>query len=138
MQSQSSILSFCGGRRTFRVTDISLERNSKARGYRGGSVVNSIQRVESSCCFCKGPEFNSQHLHGGSQPSVIPAPRDPTTPPPASPKIAEYIWLHRHTSRQLPPHCPPPPPPPLPRTQNHFKRNLRAVTDNPVFQLARS
>lgn len=40
---QSSILSIGGGRRTFKATDISLERNSKARGYRGSSVVNSTR-----------------------------------------------------------------------------------------------
>ena len=33
-------------------------------GWRDGSVVKSI------ACNSKGPEFNSQQLHGGSQPSV--------------------------------------------------------------------
>ena len=35
------------------------------RGWRDGSVVKSI------ACSSKGPEFNSQQPHGGSQPSVM-------------------------------------------------------------------
>jgi hypothetical protein len=34
-------------------------------GWRDGSGVKSTD------CFSKGPEFKSQQLHGGSQPSVI-------------------------------------------------------------------
>jgi hypothetical protein len=34
-------------------------------GWRDGSVVKSTD------CSCKGPEFNSQQPHGGSQPSVM-------------------------------------------------------------------
>lgn len=40
-----------------------------------GSVVRSI------CCSCRGPEFDSQHLRDGSQPSVTPVPEDLTLPP---------------------------------------------------------
>lgn len=32
--------------------------------------------VKSTDCSFRGPEFNSQHLHGGSQPSVSPGPED--------------------------------------------------------------
>jgi hypothetical protein len=32
--------------------------------------------VGSTCCSCKGPGFNSQHLHGGLNLSVTPVPRD--------------------------------------------------------------
>jgi len=35
------------------------------RGWRDGSVVKSTD------CSSRGPEFNSQQPHGGSQPSVI-------------------------------------------------------------------
>ncbi|CAO2640768.1 hypothetical protein LEMLEM_LOCUS25486 [Lemmus lemmus] len=35
------------------------------RGWRDGSVVKRI------ACSSKGPEFNSQQPHGGSQPSVM-------------------------------------------------------------------
>jgi hypothetical protein len=35
------------------------------RGWRGGSAVKS------SDCSSRGPEFNSQQPHGGSQPSVM-------------------------------------------------------------------
>jgi hypothetical protein len=34
-------------------------------GWRDGSAVKSTD------CSSKGPEFNSQQLHGGSQPSVM-------------------------------------------------------------------
>jgi hypothetical protein len=33
--------------------------------------------VKSTGCSCGEPRFNSQHPHGGSQPSVIPVPWDP-------------------------------------------------------------
>ena len=36
-----------------------------AQGWRDGSVVKS------SDCSSRGPKFNSQHPHGGSQPSVM-------------------------------------------------------------------
>ena len=32
--------------------------------------------VKSAGCSCKEPRFNSQHPHGGSQPSITPAPGD--------------------------------------------------------------
>jgi len=34
-------------------------------GWKDGSVVKSTG------CSCRGPEFNSQQPHGGSQPSVM-------------------------------------------------------------------
>lgn len=34
--------------------------------------------VTRSSCSSKGSRFNSQHPHGGSQPSVTPVLRDPT------------------------------------------------------------
>jgi hypothetical protein len=34
-----------------------------------------ISVVKSTGCSCREPEFNSQQLHGGSQPSVTPVPR---------------------------------------------------------------
>jgi hypothetical protein len=37
-------------------------------GWRGGSVV------ESTNCSSRGPEFNSQQPHGGSQPPVMGSP----------------------------------------------------------------
>jgi hypothetical protein len=37
-------------------------------------VCDSV--VKSTGCFSRGPEFDSQHLHGGSQPSVAPVPGD--------------------------------------------------------------
>jgi hypothetical protein len=30
-----------------------------------------VQRVKSTDCSSRGPEFNSQQSHGGSQPSVM-------------------------------------------------------------------
>ena len=42
-----------------------LENKSKDEDWRDGSVVKSI------ACSSKGPEFNSQQPHGGSQPSVM-------------------------------------------------------------------
>jgi hypothetical protein len=39
-------------------------KNSRL-GWREGSVVKSIN------CSSRGPEFNSQQPHGGSQPSVM-------------------------------------------------------------------
>jgi hypothetical protein len=42
----------------------SVER-IKRQGWRDGSVVKSID------CFSRGPEFNFQQPHGGSQPSVM-------------------------------------------------------------------
>ncbi|KAM7339728.1 hypothetical protein ACRRTK_000343 [Alexandromys fortis] len=46
---------------------MNLHKKSKApaQGWRDGSVVKSI------ACSSKGPEFNSQQPHGGSQPFVI-------------------------------------------------------------------
>jgi hypothetical protein len=38
---------------------------SNYRGWRDGSAVKSTN------CTSKGPEFNSQQQHGGSQPSVM-------------------------------------------------------------------
>jgi len=49
--------------------------------WRDGSVVRN------TVCSSRGPEFNSQHPHGSSQPSVTPLPGDPTP-------------LHRYTCRQ--------------------------------------
>lgn len=43
--------------------------------------------------FCWEPEFNSHHLHGGSQPHITPVPRDPT---PTS-GFHGYINSHPHT-----------------------------------------
>ena len=40
----------------------------------GGSVVKSTD------CSSRGPRFNSQHPHGGSQLSVAPVPEDPASP----------------------------------------------------------
>jgi hypothetical protein len=37
----------------------------KLKGWRDGSAVKSTD------CTSRGPEFNSQQLHGGSQPSVM-------------------------------------------------------------------
>jgi hypothetical protein len=42
-----------------------LRQESNFRGWRDGSAVKSID------CSSRGLEFNSQHPHGGSQPSVI-------------------------------------------------------------------
>ena len=48
---------------------LSSEKKKKKRveswGWRDGSVVKHTD------CFSKGPEFNSQQPHGGSQPSVM-------------------------------------------------------------------
>ena len=29
--------------------------------------------IKSTCCFCRGPRFNSQHPYSGSQPTVTPS-----------------------------------------------------------------
>jgi hypothetical protein len=39
-------------------------KNEKVRGWKDGAVVKSTD------CSSRGPEFNSQQPHGGSQPSV--------------------------------------------------------------------
>jgi hypothetical protein len=44
---------------------ISRTQNPDARGWRDGSAVKSTD------CSSRGPEFNSQQPHGGSEPSVI-------------------------------------------------------------------
>jgi hypothetical protein len=36
-----------------------------SKGWRDGSAVKSTD------CSSRGPEFNSQHPHGGSQPSIM-------------------------------------------------------------------
>ena len=41
------------------------QKTQRIRGWRDGS------EVKSTGCTSKGPEFNSQELHGGSQPSVM-------------------------------------------------------------------
>jgi hypothetical protein len=48
-----------------RTTVNSLKKKIFPRGWRDGSVVKS------TVCFSRGPEFNSQQPHGGSQPSVM-------------------------------------------------------------------
>ncbi|CAO2624518.1 hypothetical protein LEMLEM_LOCUS18409, partial [Lemmus lemmus] len=45
------------------VSNINLRKSNT--GWRDGSAVKSI------ACSSKGPEFNSQQPHGGSQPSVM-------------------------------------------------------------------
>jgi hypothetical protein len=40
-------------------------KKKRKRGWRDGSVVKSTD------CSSRGPEFNSQQPHGGSQPSVM-------------------------------------------------------------------
>jgi hypothetical protein len=40
-------------------------KNQDSGGWRDGSVVKSI------VCSSRGPEFNSQQPHGGSQPSLM-------------------------------------------------------------------
>jgi hypothetical protein len=47
----------------FYKLEFSLEE--KEGGWRDGSVVKSID------CSSRGPEFNSQQPHGGSQPPVM-------------------------------------------------------------------
>jgi hypothetical protein len=42
------------------------KNEKKVQGWRDGSVVKSTD------CSSKGPEFNSQQPHGGSQPPVMP------------------------------------------------------------------
>jgi hypothetical protein len=45
---------------------VSLPSNRKVtKGWRDGSVVKSTD------CSSRGPEFNSQQPHGGSQPSIM-------------------------------------------------------------------
>jgi hypothetical protein len=44
---------------------LSYSIQSRTEGWRGGSVVKNTH------CFSRGPEFNSQQPHGGSQPSVM-------------------------------------------------------------------
>lgn len=39
--------------------------------WKNGSVV------QSTCCFCRGPKFASQHPDHGSQPFITPITRDP-------------------------------------------------------------
>jgi hypothetical protein len=40
-------------------------KTNPLRGWRDGSAVKSTD------CFLRGPEFNSQYSHGGSEPSVV-------------------------------------------------------------------
>jgi hypothetical protein len=42
-----------------------LKKKKNIQGWRDGSVVKSAD------CSSRGPEFNSQQSHGGSQPSVM-------------------------------------------------------------------
>jgi hypothetical protein len=51
--------------RTFCKWEKSREENLGTGDWRYGSVVKS------TLCFSRGPEFNSQQPHGGSQPSVM-------------------------------------------------------------------
>jgi hypothetical protein len=44
---------------------VAVLKDGRLLGWRDGSVVKSTD------CSSKGPEFNSQQPHGGSQPSVM-------------------------------------------------------------------
>ena len=55
--------------------------------------------LKSTGCSSRGPEFNSQHPHGGSQPSVTPVQGDPT-----SFGGLHGDSVHRHTCRKTPLH----------------------------------
>ena len=44
--------------------------------------------VKSTGCSCRGPRFDSQHPHGGSQSSVIPVPE----------RLIPAVSLHGHHS----------------------------------------
>jgi len=48
-------------RKEIRRGDVKGRKKSKRRGWRDGS------EVESTDCPSRGPEFNSQQSHGGSQ-----------------------------------------------------------------------
>jgi hypothetical protein len=48
-----------------RVTNAKGLLKSHIEGWRGGSAAKSTH------CSSRGPEFNSQQPHGGSQPSVM-------------------------------------------------------------------
>jgi hypothetical protein len=43
----------------------SLFKNDVSQGWRDGSAVKNTD------CFSRGPEFKSQQLHGGSQPTMM-------------------------------------------------------------------
>lgn len=45
---------------------ISVVSFENGRGWRGDSVARS------TCCSCRGPDLDSQYLHGSSQTPVIP------------------------------------------------------------------
>jgi hypothetical protein len=45
--------------------NLKKKKKNKKKDWRDGSAVKSTD------CSSKGPEFNSQQPHGGSQPSVI-------------------------------------------------------------------
>jgi hypothetical protein len=60
-------------RKYYQITFISVPHSFihikiKCRGYRNGPVV------ENTGCFSKGPRFDSQHPHDGSEPSETPVP----------------------------------------------------------------
>ena len=62
-------------------------------GLRDGSVV-----TKSTGCSSRGPEFDSQHPHGASQPSVTLVPGDPV-PFPFSPGLRHLrgaqMYMHK-------------------------------------------
>ena len=47
------------------ISQVCGTENCMSWGWRDGSAVKSTD------CSSRGPEFNSQQLHGGSQPSVM-------------------------------------------------------------------
>lgn len=48
-----------------------------AKDFRSGSGKMNDSEVKSTYCSCRGPKFNTQNLHGSSEPSGTPVPEDP-------------------------------------------------------------
>lgn len=50
----------------------------------------------SACCFCRGPQFESLHTHGASQPAITPVPMDlvPSSGLCGYPACMWYTYVH--------------------------------------------
>lgn len=58
-----------------------------------------MTQAKSTCCFCKGPDFNSQNVYGGSQVTVTPALENlmPSSGLPGTSLTCSYLHTDIHT-----------------------------------------
>lgn len=56
-------LSFLRGRRTFKATDMSLDKNSKVRGWGGGSVVMNTLWLRVVAALAEDIQAGKTHTH---------------------------------------------------------------------------